>query len=141
MDRRGVTYTPNATQTFLLGTGLKDLHIEAMAKTMRSRRDTRHTGSNDRNTFLGETSGSGGRRRGDRGKDPIDDRLKQDIEKAEEIQDRGRNEGRGGELALGGRHGGCDGAVNEVNAINDNCSMENEAKVETRDRERECVCV
>ena len=94
MDRRGGTYTPNPTQTFLLGTGLEDLHIEAMANTMRSRRDSCQTGSNDSNTFLGEASGSGGGWRGDRGKDPIDDPLDQNIEKAEEIQDRGGNEGR-----------------------------------------------
>lgn len=102
---------------------------------MRSRRDSCQTGPNDSNTFLGETSGSGGGWRGNGGKDPIDDPLDQDIEKAEEIQDRGGNEGREGGLALGGRHGGSRAVneVNEVNAVNDNHSMEDEAKVATRE--------
>lgn len=81
-------YTPNSSQSLGFGPGFKQLDIEAMTDTMSGGRDTGQTSTNDSHPFLGDIIGHRGGRRWAGSEDPIQDILKNHVEKAEYLEER-----------------------------------------------------
>lgn len=83
-----------------------------MTDAMSRRRHTRDTGSDHCNTLRGKVASGRRWRRRHRGKHPVNNSLKDDIEKAEELKDRVSNPT--GEQGLALRRGHSDGGCSQL---------------------------
>lgn len=95
-----VTYTPDTSQPLVFRSRFKDLHIEAMAYTMRGCGYSSETGSNYSHSLFRDAIGNRGWLWGIRCKDPVEQVLEEHVAYGERLEEGVADKGRQGESGL-----------------------------------------